>query len=99
MHLYSEERVSGVNHADLYAAASRFSAAGAYVESSSPPATDAVAAESDELCELVDTAASDMHQPMVETPEESWWVCAGQQLAANCKEILYDGEITVACAY
>lgn len=63
------------------------------------PVTVSAAVMEDELCELVDTAPSEMHQPMYEEAEESWWVCTGQKLADNCKEIFYDGEMTVACAF
>ena len=56
-----------------------------------------------EMCELINApSASSMHQPlyMEEAEEdEDWWVCAGQELAANCQTVFYDDEYQVACAY
>ena len=56
--------------------------------------------EEEEICELIDVPASDMHQPVyAASEEEDWWVCSGQELAANCRAVWVDDEYKVACAY
>lgn len=45
------------------------------------------------------TAYADMGFEQEEEVGDDWWVCPMATLEENCKEIFYDGEIQVACAY
>ena len=58
-------------------------------------------AEESDVCELIPAPApTNMHQPLdADEQEEEWWVCPGQELAANCREVFYDDGVQVACAW
>ena len=85
------------NAVDLYMAST---AVGLAVTATLAPLLFAKVAqdEGDEVCEIINTPAPTMHQSYDEE-DKDWWICTGQELAENCREVFYDGEMVVACAY
>ena len=62
--------------------------------------THVTVAEESDMCELIPSPApTNMPQPLDADEEEQWWVCPGQELAANCREVFYDDGVQVACAW